>query len=101
MNIRPEVALIAGGAVLAALVYVGKNPASVGQNLGAAAVDLADGVISGGVFAIGDRVGLSDTRQQSTIEQGRAQMAAGDLWNASFNLPAGEFISGAWSKLIN
>jgi len=101
MNIRPEVALIAGGAVLAALVYAGKNPATLGQTIGSAAVDMADGVISGGVFAIGEKVGLPDTQQQSTIDQGRAQMAAGDLWNASFNLPAGEFISGAWSRLIN
>lgn len=101
MNIRPEVALIAGGAVLAALVYAGKNPASLGENIGSAAVDLVDGAVSGAVFTIGDKMGIPDTREKTTIEQGRAELAAGDYWNASFHLPAGEFISGAWSRLIN
>ena len=99
LNVRPMVLLLAGGAVLAAVVVVGRNPQAAGQTVGAAVVDMADGVVSGAIFEIGDKVGLPNTSEQSTVAQGRAELAAGDLWNASFHLPAGEFIAGAWDYL--
>lgn len=91
----------AGAAAGFALVALVKNPSGAGRAIGAGAVDLVDGVVSGGVFAIGDKMGLPDTRQLTTIEKGRAQLAAGDYWGASFNLPAGEFISGSWNRLFS
>lgn len=96
-TVRPEILLIAGAAVVAGLLLVGKNAGAVGEGLGGAAVDMVDGVISGTVFAIGEKVGV----QRTSLEQGRADLAAGNLWDASFNLPAGEFIAGAWNRLIN
>lgn len=99
VSVRPAVLLVAGAAIVAGLVAVGRNPQAVGQAAGAAVIDMADGVVSGAVFGIGDRLSLPDTREQSTVEKGRAQLAAGDLWGASFNLPAGEFLSGAWDYL--
>lgn len=101
MTIRPEVLVMAGAAVVVGLIYVGKNAGAVGSNLGAAAVDMADGLVSGAVFGVGDRVGLSDTRDAAVVSQGQAELAAGDYWNASFHLPAGEFIAGAWNRIIN
>lgn len=95
------VLIAAGAAAGFALVALVKNPGGVGQGIGAGAVDLVDGVVSGGVFAIGDKMGLPDPRQLTTVEKGRAQLAAGDYWNASFNLPAGEFIKGSWNRLFN
>lgn len=94
MSIRPEVLLIAGGAVLLALVVANKGAAGAGQSAGAAAVDLVDGVFSGAVVAVGEKIGIPKTN----IEQGRADMAAGNWWDASFNLPAGEFLRGVWGQ---
>lgn len=92
--------LIGAGLGLIAAAFL-KNPMGTGQAIGAGAVDLVDGVVSGGVFAIGERVGLPDTRQPTTQEIGRAQLAAGNYWDASFNLPAGEFIRGSWNRIFN
>jgi len=100
-SVRPEVLLIAAVAVAAGLLIVGRNAGAVGSNLGAAAVDMADGLISGGVFAVGDKLGLPDTRNGSVLSQGQAELAAGDYWNASFHLPAGEFITGSWKQIFN
>jgi hypothetical protein len=95
--VRSEVLLLAAGGVAAALWYVGKNPASVGQQLGGAAVDLVSGVVTGGVLSAGDAIGIPRTN----VSQGEAELAAGDYWNASFHLPAGQFISGVWNRLTN
>lgn len=64
-----------------------------GAAVGAAVVDAGAGVVLG----IGDAVGIPRTN----ASQGQAELAAGDYWNASFHLPAGEFISGVWNKLTN
>jgi len=101
MSIRPEVLMIAGGAVIAGLLLTGKNAGAVGQNLGSAAVDMADGLISGGVFAVGGKMGLPDTREAVIVSQGQAELEAGDYWNASFHLPAGDFISGVYRNIFN
>lgn len=101
MTIRPEVLIIAAGAVVAGLLLTGKNAGAAGSAFGGAAVDLVDGAVSGTIFAIGERVGLSDTRAQSVTDQGQAELAAGNYWDASFHLPAGDFIAGTWRRLTN
>lgn len=93
------IAIGAGLGVLLLMLTRGGNIGEAGAALGAAAVDMVDGVVGGAVYAVGDKVGLPDTRQQTVIEQGRAQLAAGNYWDASFNLPAGEFISGVWNNI--
>lgn len=94
-TVRPEILLIAGGAVVAGLLLVGRNAGAVGQNLGSAAVDMADGVISGAVLSVGDRFGVPRT----DAELGQEALARGDYWEASFLLPAGDFIAGSWRRL--
>lgn len=95
-----EIVAIGAGLGLLAVAFL-KNPMAAGKTLGAGAVDLVDGVVSGGVYAIGERMGLPNTSQPTTQDIGRAQLAAGDYWGASFNLPAGEFISGSWNRIFN
>ena len=97
MKIRPEILIIAGGAVLAGILLTGRNASALGGQIGAGAVDMVDGVIAGAVVAVGERVGIP----QTDAERGAAELAAGDYWNASFQLPAGDFIAGTWRRLFN
>lgn len=97
MSIRPEVLMIAAAAIVGGLLLTGKNAGVVGQNLGSAAVDMADGLISGVVLEVGEKVGLPRT----DYDRGREALAQGDYWNASFLLPAGDFISGSWRRLTS
>ena len=60
-----------------------------------------DGAISGAVFAIGDLAGLPDTSKTDVQARGRAELAAGEYWSASFYLPAGEFIAGVWNRIVH
>ena len=100
-NRVPMVPLIAGGAVVAALIWkklsAGKadNQSWVGymaEQTGAAVVDAVDGVLSGAVYAVGDKVGVPRT------EKSRGELAweRGDYLEASFYLPAGDFLSKVW-----
>lgn len=93
--------VIGAGVGLGLLLVLLKNPQAVGYSIGSGAVDMVDGVVSGGVFTIGDKLGIPDTRQPAVVSQGQAELAAGDYWNASLHLPAGEFISGTWRRLFN
>lgn len=61
-----------------------------GAAVGSAVVDAGAGVVLG----IGDAVGIPRTN----ASQGEQELAAGDYWNASFHLPAGDFIKGVWKK---
>lgn len=103
MNINrlPVVPLVAAGAVLAALAYrqisAGKrNDQSwvgyMAEQTGAAVVDAVDGALSGAVYAVGDKVGIPRT------EKSRGELAweRGDYLEASFYLPAGDFLSKVW-----
>lgn len=90
----PRIYLMAGGVVAAALVVVYlRGPKSVGADLGGAAVDLADGVITGTVTGIGERVGIPKTDASACA----AAKAAGSTWDASFACPAGDFLSYLWN----
>lgn len=91
----PAAYLIAGGAVLAALVWVATrgNGRQVGNAIGGAAVDLADGVISGAVVGTGQLVGVPATN----MTQCERDKAAGDTWAASFSCPAADWLRYVWS----
>ena len=84
--------LIAGGALLALVIYLGTREKGYVNNLmwnaGGAVVDAADGFIGGSVNAIGDLVGL----ERTNISQCEADLAAGRTWDASFSCPAGKFL---------
>jgi len=90
----PNVYLIAGGAVAAALAYVYlKGARNTGQQLGGAAVDLVDGVVSGAVIGVGQKVGIPATN----MNECEKAKAAGDTWGASFACPAGDFLKYVWN----
>lgn len=81
--------LLALGLIGAALLYVSARGATkTGEKIGAAAVDLAEGVLGGAVVGIGQKVGIPAT---SESECDRA-IAEGRTWDASFSCPAGRFL---------
>lgn len=85
--------LIAGGAVLAALLWAGARGAkATGASIGTAAVDLADGVVSGAVVGTGQLIGIPAT---NVTECDRAK-AEGRTWDASFACPAKDFLTYLW-----
>lgn len=89
MSRIPPLYLAAGAAVLAALLWAkSKGAAGTGQAIGAAAVDLADGVIGGAVVGTGQLVGIPATNL-SECERAKAE---GRTWDASFACPAKEFL---------
>lgn len=96
-----KVVIVGAGVAVGWLILQLKDAQGTGNAIGAGAVDLVDGVVSGATYGIGERIGLPDTRQASVVEQGRAELAAGNYWDASFHLPAGEFISGSWRRIFN
>lgn len=81
--------VVAGAAVLAALVWVAMRGAQgAGQAIGGAAVDLVDGAVSGAVVGVGSAVGIPATnRTQCEIDK-----ANGDTWAASFSCPAADWL---------
>lgn len=61
---------------------------TVGSGVGNAAVDVADGIVSGVALNLGDRIGLPRTDKTAcelALEDGRT-------WDASFACPASTFI---------
>lgn len=93
--------LILGGVAAASLLGVylyGKTKTNsggffqtVGTGAGSAVIDLADGIVSGGAIAIGEKIGIPKTNKtecEKALEEGR-------MWDASFACPAGTFIK-AW-----
>ena len=89
--------MIVGAAVLAVIaivVMVKKKGAAagVGAAIGGAAVDLANGAVSGVAFSLGDIFGVPRT-DESKCAQARA---AGDTWAASQYCTAGTFMGYAW-----
>lgn len=85
----PTLYLIAGGAVAAAALYVwARGARETGAAIGGAAVDLADGIVSGAVITVGEAVGVPATNQ-TECEKAKAE---GRTWDASFACPAGDFL---------
>lgn len=95
MPLRPAY-LIAGAAVLGALVWAATRKGGaqgLGESLGGAAVDLADGVVTGAVTGAGQLVGIPKTDQTACMQA----KAEGRTWDASFACPAADFISYLWN----
>lgn len=85
--------LIAGGAVAAALLYVmSKGAKETGAAIGSAAVDMANGIVSGAVVNVGQAVGVPATNQ-TACEKAKAE---GRTWDASFDCPAADFLKYLW-----
>jgi hypothetical protein len=81
--------VLAGGAVLAALLYVGaKGVKGAAQSVAGGAVDLADGLITGTVTGVGEAVGIPQTNL-TKCEQAKAE---GRTLDASFACPAVDFL---------
>jgi len=90
----PPLYVIAGGAAIAALLYIKTKGANdAGQQIGAGAVDLANGVLGGTVTGIGEIVGVPATNQ-TECEKCKA---SGDKWCASFACPAKDFLKFLFS----
>lgn len=87
--LRPSVpVMLAAGLVGAAALFVASRGArETGAAIGGAAVDLVDGVVSGGVLAVGDMVGVPRTEPTKC----EAAKAAGDLWAVSWACPAADY----------
>lgn len=94
MKAPSPVYLIAGGAVAVALLWAWRSGGvgGLGKSLGAGAVDLADGVVTGTVTTIGEAVGIPKT---NLTECERAKLE-GRTWDASFACPAGDFLAYLW-----
>lgn len=107
MTVREELAaaLIAGIVVGAVAWIAARNAAQIGRTLGTAAgtaaVQAVDGAVSGVVYGVGGILGLPDTRREDVQSRGRDELAAGDYWHASQDLPAGEFITGVWKTIFH
>lgn len=86
-----------GGLLILQVIKSAGDMPGTGQAMGAGVTGLVGGVATGAVLGVGDVLGVPRTNQS----QGQAELDAGDYWNASFHLPAGEFISGAWNRLTN
>jgi hypothetical protein len=87
--------LLAGGAVLAAVLYVSLRGGvkAVATDIGGAAVDMVDGVVSGAVVAVGEKINIP----QTNLTQCEQDKAAGKTWDASFSCPASDFIRHLWN----
>jgi hypothetical protein len=86
-----SVELIAAGAAVAALAYFASRPgaaAAAGKAAGGALVAAADGAVSGVVVGAGALVGIPETN----ADQCTADLAAGNLWAASFSCPAPRYL---------
>lgn len=85
--------LIAGGAVLAGLLWASsKGAKETGAAIGKAGVDLVDGVIGGTVVGAGTLLGIPATNLTECEKAKRD----GRTWDASFACPAGDFLKYVW-----
>ena len=85
--------IAAAGLLVAALYVKARGAAGVGYEIGSAAVDLTDGVVSGVVYGVGDAVGVPRTNE-TECERAKRE---GRTWDASFACPAGDFLGYLWS----
>ena len=89
-----ETELIVGAAlvVVAGLLYVKYQGVT---QVAAGAVGLAADALAGTVLGVGDALGVPRT----DLSKGQADIAAGDWWAASFDLPAKDFLAAVWVHL--
>ncbi len=82
------------GAVLVVVVpLLTRHARGVGEILGSATINAADGFIGETVNTAGELVGVPRT----DVTQCQADLAAGRYWDASFSCPAGTFLKGVFS----
>lgn len=90
----PATYLIAGGVVMAALVWAAtKGAKGAGAAIVSGAVDMVDGAVSESVFTVGEAVGIPRTNM-TECERAKAE---GRTWDASFACPAADFLRYVWS----
>lgn len=90
----PTMYLAAGGVAAVALLWMAtRGTKDAGQAIGSGAVNLVDGIVSGGVIGAGELIGLPPT---NLTECERAKME-GRTWDASFACPAKDFLSYLWN----
>jgi hypothetical protein len=90
----PTLYIVAGGVVVAALVYASmRGFGQVGRDIGGAAIDMVDGVVAGAVETIGERIGIP----QTNLSKCEVAKAGGRTWDASFDCPAADFIGYLWN----
>lgn len=94
-----EVIAIGAGVALGvvALVAIKKAQATTVQGAASAIVTTAADAAAGLVIGAGQVVGIP----QTNADRGRAEFAAGNYWEASFLMPAGDFITASWNKFFN
>ena len=82
----PTFYLVGGLVLLGAAWWLTRpgNAMAVGQAVGGAAVEAANGAIKGVVTTAGEVVGIP----QTSSSQCRADLLAGNVWDASFSCPA-------------
>lgn len=85
--------VIAAGAAVGALLLTFRDAGASGRAIGGAAIDLADGVITGAVVGIGEAVGVPPTNE-TECERAKRE---GRTWDASFACPAGNFLKYLFS----
>lgn len=91
--------MIAGGAfvvVLAAVWVWRRGLGGVAEDAASGVVKAAGGAATGVVKGVGAVVGIPNTDAQKC----QAAIAAGQLWEASFLCPAGEFIKAGGSRFF-
>ncbi len=86
--------LIAGAAAAVVIVLKFKDLKGIGADVGGAAVDVVDGLISGAVIGIGQGVGVPPTNLTAC----QRAIAEGRTWDASFACPAKDFLSYAFGS---
>lgn len=92
-----EEKLLGLGVLAAAVVGIAiwaKGTKEVGLAVGGAAVDMADGIVTGTVLGIGDAIGIPRT----DLKECEKAKAEGRTWDAFFACPAGNFTKYWWNK---
>ena len=99
LNVPAPYLLAGAGAVAVAVWLARRGVSGVAEDTGRAIVSAADGVATGVVTGIGEAVGIPKTN----VSKGVQDVQRGDWWNASFDLPAVDFIreasNAAWNNV--
>lgn len=88
------VAVVAAGAFGVYAAWK-RGGGTLGNDIGAGAVDLADGLFGGAINRIGDKVGVPRT----DAERGRQEWESGNYYEASKYMPAVDFIGAVWGAM--
>jgi hypothetical protein len=99
MNLRDAQSLMvmAGlGIAVGAVVYVmARGVKGTARDVAAGTASAVIDVAAGTVEGIGQAVGIP----QTNVSKGQEDLARGDWWAASFDLPAGDFLGAVWDKV--